>query len=252
MAPKQEKTWRAGPLRIRVTADVPDDAPKERLTRDRIVDVALDQMRENGYEAVSMRSIAKALGTGPASLYAHVANREELDQLVVDRIAGLIPTPTPEPERWEAQVVDYLHEVLDVYRAHPGAARATMGMIPTMPGALRNAEDLMGLCVAGGVPAQYAAWACDMFALFIGAVAVEEDIWAERSKAAAAAGRPYTEEAVVAAVREHFRSLPAEQFPLLRAHAEALTNGTNDDRVGFAIELLVAGLKAMAERAPRA
>lgn len=248
MAPKQEKTWQAGPLRIRVTADVPDEAPKERLTRDRIIDVALDQMRENGYEAVSMRSVAKALGTGPASLYAHVANREELDQLVVDRIAGLMPSPEPDPERWEEQLRDYLQAALDVYRAHPGAARATMGMIPTTPGALRNAEGLMAICLAGGVPEQYAAWACDMFALYVGAVAVEEDIWTERGKAAAAAGRPYTEEAVVAAVHEHFASLPPEQYPVLTAHADAMTAGSGEERVGFAIELLVAGLKAMAAR----
>lgn len=246
MATKHEKTWQAGPLRIRVTTDVPDKVTKERLTRDRIVDVALDQMRENGYEAVSMRSIAKALGTGPASLYAHVANREELDQFVIDRIAGLMPHPVPDPARWDQQIIEYMHAALAVYRAHPGVARATMGMIPTMPGALSNAEDLMGLCVAGRVPPQYAAWACDMFALYLAAVAVEEDIWAERSKAAAAAGRPYTMQAIVSAVRDHFTTLPPETYPLLVEHADALTRGSGEERVGFALELLVAGLKALA------
>ena len=248
---KSEKIWQAGPLRIRVSAEAPEERPRERLTRDRIVDVALAQMKEKGYEAVSMRSIAKELGTGPASLYAHVANRDELDQLVVDRISGLVPSPEPDPERWDEQVVEYLHTVLGVYRAHPGAARATMGMIPTMPGPLRNAEDLMSLCVAGGIPEQYAAWACDMFALFIGAVAVEEDIWAERGKSAAAAGRAYTEEAVVAAVREHFAALPPEQYPLLSSHAQEMTQGSGEDRVGFALDLLVAGLKSMAQDKPR-
>src|SRR5437868_15246901 len=57
--------------------------PADRLSTDRIVEVAIDQMRERGYDAVTMRSIARELGTGPASLYAHVANRAELDQLVV-------------------------------------------------------------------------------------------------------------------------------------------------------------------------
>ena len=46
--------------------------------------ILLDQ----GYEAVSMRKVAQALETGPASLYAHVANKKELDQLLVDRAAA--------------------------------------------------------------------------------------------------------------------------------------------------------------------
>ncbi len=71
----REKTFKFGPVTVRVPADEAA-APKERLSRDRIVDIALEQMAESGYDAVSMRSIARALGTGPASLYAHVANKD--------------------------------------------------------------------------------------------------------------------------------------------------------------------------------
>src|SRR3954463_3142656 len=111
-----EKVFRVGPVRVRVSAT--GEEPKERLSRDRIVDVALAQMREKGYEAVSMRSIAKELGTGPASLYAHVANREELDQLLVDRVARGFPIPEPDPERWDEQLKQALLDMLAVYRAH--------------------------------------------------------------------------------------------------------------------------------------
>lgn len=245
---KSEKSFQAGPLRIRVSTDVPDDKPRERLTRDRIVDVALAQMRDRGYEAVSMRSIAKELGTGPASLYAHVANREELDQLVVDRIAGQMALPEPDPERWDQQLKDYLFDILAVYRKHPGAARATLGMIPTLPGPMLNAETMMALCRAGGVPDRVAAWACDMFALHMGSIAVEEDVWAERGKAAAAAGRPYSEESVVSAVRSFMASLPPDRYPILSSTADVMTSGTGEERTRFAVDLLVEGLKAMAKR----
>lgn len=56
-------------------------------------------MRTGGYDAVSMRPVAKALDTGPASRYAHVANREQLDQYVVERIVSTIEIPEPDPER---------------------------------------------------------------------------------------------------------------------------------------------------------
>src|ERR1700712_4057861 len=98
----RERTWQAGPLRVRVTLPSGRPAPRERkepLTPERIVDTAMALMAEQGYDAVSMRALAKALDTGPASLYQHVANRDELDQLVIDRIARLLEIPAPHPER---------------------------------------------------------------------------------------------------------------------------------------------------------
>src|SRR6478736_6381872 len=107
---KREKSWQAGPLRIRVTmpGEPGPAVPKERLTVERIVDAAMALMAEQGYDAVSMRSLAKALDTGPASLYAHVANREELDQLVLDRIIADFEVPAPDPERWMEQLKQVL------------------------------------------------------------------------------------------------------------------------------------------------
>lgn len=242
-----EKVFQLGPVRVRVNAQGEASA-KERLSRDRIVDVALAQMKEKGYEAVSMRSIAKELGTGPASLYAHVANKDELDQLLIDRVARDFPIPEPDPEHWDDQLKQALLDMLTVYRAHPGVARATLGMIPTSPGALRSAEGVLALCRAGGIPDQLAAWACDMFALYTGAVAIEEDVWRLRAATAAEDGEPYGEEAVVAAVRDHFASLPVDEFPLLRMLATVLTTGSGEDRVHFAVDLLVEGLKALARR----
>jgi AcrR family transcriptional regulator len=245
----KEKRFHVGPVRVRVTTG--REEPKERLSRDRIVDVALEQMKERGYEAVSMRSIAKELGTGPASLYAHVANKEELDELVVDRVAREIPLPVPDPARWDDQLRELLLEMLGVYRAHPGVARATLGMIPTSEGALRSAETLMALLRAGEVPDQVGAWAADMFALYVASVAVEEDVWRVRAESAGGDGEDgeaYGEAAVVAAVREHFASLPPERFPLLSSMADVMTAGTGEDRVRFAVDLLVEGLKAVARR----
>lgn len=244
--PRRTRELRAGPVRIWVSAEG-EERPKERLTRERIIDEALAQMREHGYEAVSMRSIARGLGTGPASLYAHVANREELDQLLVERVTGLVTIPEPDPGRWDEQLRDLMLELLQIYRDHPGVARATMGMIPTEPNSLRAGEAIFALCRAGDIDEQAAAWALDMFSLYVGAVAVEEDIWRERAKAAAASGHSWTEEEVVDRVRDLFASLPPDQFPNLSSWAVALTTGSDDDRVRFGIELLVAGLRAMSD-----
>src|SRR3954452_6186964 len=91
----------------------------DRLSADRIVEVAVGQMREHGYDAVTMRSIARELGTGPASLYAHVANRADLDQLVVGWVCGQWQIPEPDPDHWDDQLRASLIDMLSLYRANP-------------------------------------------------------------------------------------------------------------------------------------
>lgn len=249
----EDKSWTAGPLRIRVSRDAPPGTPsggtppgrpKERLSLDRILDVALEQMKEHGYDAVSMRSIARALDTGPASLYAYVANREQLDQYVVERISSTIPIPDPDPEHWVDQVKALLTSMLQAYRDHPGSARATMGMVPTEIGSLRAAEAMMAYCLAGGIKPQLAAWFCDLAALYIGAVAIEEAIWQERYKTAG----PEDWDTFGAELKALFGSLPADQFPILSSMPDVMTGGDGDDRTNFALDVLLGGLEALSAR----
>ncbi|HEX2895181.1 MAG TPA: TetR/AcrR family transcriptional regulator [Marmoricola sp.] len=214
----------------------------ERLSADRIVEVAIEQMREHGYDAVTMRSIARELGTGPASLYAHVANRAELDQLVVGKVSSQLRIPDPDPAVWDEQLRACLVDLLELYRANPGVARCTMGMIPLDAGALMVSERWIALLKAGGVSDQHVAWFIDMSSLYVAAVAMEEDMWRMPGSAEPS---DQAEDAVVANVRSVFEQLPAEHFPLLRALAPTMTTGSADERFGFGVDLLIGGLKAL-------
>jgi AcrR family transcriptional regulator len=226
-------------------------ASAERLSADRIVEVAVEQMREHGYDAVTMRSIARELGTGPASLYAHVANRAELDQLVVGWVCSQWQIPDPDPERWDEQLRECLISMLAIYRANPGVARCTLGMIPLQPSLLVIVERLVALLKAGGVSDQHCAWFADVSALYVASVAVEEDIWRERYRGQDADEKTapeHDEDAEVNQVREIFERLPAEHFPLLSSMATTMTTGSADERFAFGVDLLVGGLKMMATR----
>ena len=189
-------------------------------------------MARDGYDAVSMRSLARELGTGPASLYTHVANREELDQLVLERVVVGVPMPEPDPERWQEQVKQLLRDILDAYRTHPGSARAAMGTIPTSEGGL-----------AGGITPQAAAWFCDLASLYVGAVAYEQSIWAERENTTIA-GEPADHEALDEQLTSYFQDLPQDRFPVMRAFAQVMTTGDLTDRFEFAIDVMLAGLVA--------
>lgn len=226
-------------------AMVETTAPRQRLSVERIVDVAIAQMRSEGYDCVTMRSIARHFETGPASLYAHVANRDHLDQLVVGRIVEALEVPEPDPEQWDDQLKALLRQHLALLRAHPGAARASLAMMPTEYGTLRATEAILAYCRAGRVDDQSAAWFCDIATLYVASTAAEESMWIERGKTAERSGAtPVSEEQQVAFVRDHVALLPDDEFPIVRSMAADLTNGDRGERFEFGLDVLVAGLKA--------
>jgi AcrR family transcriptional regulator len=245
----RERSWQAGPVRVRVTLPRREERPppKERLTADRIIDTAMSLMATQGYDAVSMRSLAKALDTGPASLYQHVANRDELDQLVIDRIASQLHLPEPDPDRWVDQLKGVFREMRDLYRAHPGAARAALAQIPTREGTLRAAEGILALCVAGGVSPQAAAWFCVLASLYVSAIGYEESLWVQRENTTKSGEEPDHEQ-LDAEMTAFFENLPPEVFPLLTRYVTEMTNGDGDARFDFGLDVLISGLAAVSEK----
>jgi AcrR family transcriptional regulator len=212
---------------------------KPRLSVERIVDVAIKQLREKGYESVTMRSIASELGTGQASLYAHIANRNELDSYVMGRISSMLVVPEPDPQHWDEQLTALAHQMLTLFREHPGTARCTMGNMPTSREALVPVEGLFAILRAGGIADQDASWFGDAMALYIASVAWEEDIWKARARAV-----NLTEEEAWDHIPDVFGSLDPKEFPVLTSMGEAMMTGDAEQRFAFGINLLITGLKS--------
>lgn len=69
--------------------------PAPERSREQITSVAIALADETGLGSVSMRQVAKRLGTGPASLYRYVATRDDLLDLMADSVAGEIDLAAP-------------------------------------------------------------------------------------------------------------------------------------------------------------
>ena len=82
----------------------PQPPPRAPITREAIVEAALVVLDRVGMDGLSMRRVAEELGTGAASLYWHVRNKEELFQLIFDRVTREIVLPEPDPARWKEQL----------------------------------------------------------------------------------------------------------------------------------------------------
>ncbi len=89
-----------------------------RHTRAAITDAAVRIGDEHGLGAVTMRSVAAALGTAAGSLYRHVTGRDELVDLMVDRVAGEYDLQPP-TGTWLDDLAGLAVQGLAIHRRHP-------------------------------------------------------------------------------------------------------------------------------------
>jgi AcrR family transcriptional regulator len=217
---------------------------KAPLTRDAIVEAALAVLDAEGLEGVSMRRVAQRLETGPASLYQHVGNKDELLELVLDRVSGEVEIPAPGvgPDGWQEPLKELLRATRKVLGAHQDLAYVMLGRVPTGPNALAGAEGMLRILRAGDVPERVAAYAVDALALFVASVTYEEAIQARLM------GTMEEAKAYVAGVQKYFAALPPDRFPTLVAMADQLTafDEHEDDRFEFALDVQIRGIAALA------
>lgn len=233
---------------VRVQYSVPVELPdppwrtaarkpvRQPLSRDKIVDTALGLLAKDGIEALSMRRVAQALGTGPASLYAHVQNRDELCELMFDRILGEVDLPEPDPARWRDQLKQLCADQVEAMVTYPGIATVVMNaMIPLGPNALRHGDTMLAILRSGGLTERQAAWAFDALSLYAKAYAAEVTAWRDSSgEEMAQRGRQ---------VAEYMRSLPDGTFPNLVAVGPLFSGDTARERFEFAVDTFIAGLR---------
>jgi AcrR family transcriptional regulator len=214
-----------------------DRPAKPALSRDAIVDAGLDVLRSEGVGALSMRRVASALDTGPASLYVYVANRDELHELLFDAALGTIEVEDTDPARWREQLHDLMGRMASMMvEDFPGIAIMGMAAIPTGDNALRITESLMSLLRAGGASDQAVAYAGDLLAMYVTAIAYEQSLYAELYK------DPEHEQREIARVMQRFTTLPADRYPTLAAVAPLMTRGDGHERFTLGLDVLVNGL----------
>jgi AcrR family transcriptional regulator len=220
---------------------------KKPLTADRITDAALQVVATEGYDALTIRRIAAVLGTGPSSLYAHIVNKEDIDDLLVGRLCSKVVLPEPDPATWRQQILDVFAQIRDQYLQYPGVSRAALGTVPTNLSTLRVREGLLAILLAGGTEPQTAAWVLDALSLYVSAYALEQSLVQQRRKHPDQDWVLSREELV-----RRFTALPADTFPLTRRYAAELTSGTGHDRFEFTLGLIMDSLTHLQPAGPRA
>ncbi|MFI0349414.1 TetR/AcrR family transcriptional regulator [Actinomadura sp. 9N407] len=139
--------------------------PAPERSRAQITEAAVAIADADGLAAVSMRQVARSLGTGPASLYRYVSGRDDLVDLMADAVAGeidLAPMPggdwagdmvalasagkavhlrhpwlldvPPQPARVGPRAIDYLEHALHLLEPAPADGRTKLEVIGVVNG----------------------------------------------------------------------------------------------------------------------
>ena len=205
------------------------------LSRDAIVEAAMEVLDEEGADALSMRRVAEKLGAGAASLYWHVPSKAALIDLILDRVGGELQLPPPDSARWQEQLKDFAHEMRRVLTRHRDVARLSLGRVPVGPNLVRALEWQLAVMRGAGVPDRVAGYTADLLALYVGAFAYEDGAGFESPM-----GEDHAE--MAAMMREYLQSLPQRSFPNTVAMVDAVMGPGREERFDFGLEVIVRGL----------
>jgi TetR/AcrR family tetracycline transcriptional repressor len=219
--------------------------PKRRpLDRTQIVRAALALLDEVGLEQLTMRRLSERLGVKAAALYRHVRNKDELLQLLADDISGEIPVPRA-AGTWQQQVREMARNVRRGLLAHRDAAQLLANTMPFGPQRLRHIESLLRVLRSAGLSGRSAARAAYHFNNLV------TEFVADEARFASTLGTtPALRRKTYADVRAHFRSLPADEYPVIVELAEYLAEDDQDGLFDFGVDIWLGGLSARARQDP--
>jgi AcrR family transcriptional regulator len=118
------------------------------ISREDIVQAAVETVRAGGYEEMTIRSLAAGLGVAPMSLYRHIRDKDDLLDEVVDRLLAPAWRPSAAEDNWHAWLIEAAAKLrhflvsqpaaLHVYLSHPVISPAAVERMTTMLDVLRR------------------------------------------------------------------------------------------------------------------
>jgi len=114
--------------------------PRPGLSPDTIVAAAMRVADADGLEAVSMARVAKELGFTTMSLYRHVANKDELLQLMWNASAIGAETLVLEGSDWRERIMSWALAQRDMLDRHPWITLLPLAAPPLAPNSMHFVE----------------------------------------------------------------------------------------------------------------
>lgn len=202
-----------------------------KFSREQLQGAALALIDEHGVEGLSMRALAAALGTGPMTLYNHVADRADLEVLVVEAVMAKADWPRRHRSDWRVEVREIATGLWRTVRRHPRVIPLIATRRSRSPAVLEVSEALLEALARSGRSRRRLLIAFRaVTALVMGFAQVELT-------------SPLSAEAAEVVI-ERFRALPRGRNPRLVEIATAAIRSDVEAEFRQGLEILIAGLDA--------
>lgn len=120
------------------------------VSPDRLAAAALAVIGRDGLSGLSMRTVAAELGLTTMAVYRYVADRDELETLVVEAVLRPLDTSPPPAAPWREQLRDLARRVREAVGAHPGVVPLLITHRHRSHGVLRWSEAVTAVLQAAG------------------------------------------------------------------------------------------------------
>jgi TetR/AcrR family tetracycline transcriptional repressor len=217
---------------------VKDGPPREPITPERLADAALRIVDEGGLDALTVRSLAQELGVGTMTIYWYVQNKEEILDLVSDRLLADVVLP-PLDSDWRVTARDMAAAVRRAMVAHARALPVMVGRGSFGPNGLRMIDHAIAVFRKAGFSDQESADGYFAFSNYITGFSLMQT-----ANVSVPGKTEMDRRAYFAMVGQYVMSLPPDQYPNLHATAARILTASIDERFDFGLECLIAGLEA--------
>ncbi len=147
--------------------------PREPLSRERALQVAMALADAEGLEALTMRRLAQELGVEAMSLYHHVSNKNDILDGMVDLVFAQIELPAGSGD-WKKEMRKRTHSARAALNRHPWAiglmeSRSAPGMAT-----LQHHDAVLGSLRKGGLSITLTAHAYSMIDAYLYGFVLQE------------------------------------------------------------------------------
>ena len=214
----------------------------QRISRDGLLDAAMQIVDAEGLDALTMRRLGRAVGAVPAMVYRFFADKSELVEALADRLftrsrdeeasarpAPAVPGP-PELERLRL----IAHTIRRALLAHPALVPAAVRRPPRQQATLHGLDAGLGLLLATGLEPEAAAKGYQAVLFYtLGFAALEAPF-------AATPDGGVQDQAATHAV---LAGLPSADYPHIAATVDHLYGPDLTAQFDHGVRLLLAGLR---------
>jgi len=209
-------------------------AQRRPLTRERVLDAAVEIADERGVAVVTMRELASRLDVEAMSLYNHVANKDDILDGMVDLVIEQIDLPS-DTEDWREAMRCRAVSAHEVFGRHPWAPLLVDSRESSGPSRLRYLDWVLGTLIEAGFSLDGAQKAFSLLDSYVYGFGIQQSN--------SSAGEGSTEEMAEAILE----AIPAEEYPYLhRMAVQAMETGYDAEAdFEFGLGMILDGLERL-------